>query len=40
MQKKGTVRSFEDLDVYRLAREFSRRIGKLIKILPTCEDTT
>ena len=28
------IRSFEDLEVYKLAREFSRKVGQLIRILP------
>jgi four helix bundle protein len=28
------IRSFEDLEVYKLSREFSELIGELIKILP------
>jgi len=32
------IRSFEDLDVYKLAREFSRKVSKLIKILPDSEN--
>ena len=38
MKSKDPVYTFEDLEVYKLAREFSRRVGKLIKILPRCED--
>lgn len=36
--KKKIIHSFEDLEVYKLAREFSRKISKLIKILPKRED--
>ena len=32
------VRSFEDLEVYKLARQFSQKIGKLIKQLPAEEN--
>lgn len=32
------ILTFEDLEVYKLAREFSRKVGKLIKILPKYED--
>ena len=28
------IRSFEDLEVYKLAREFSRKVGQVIRILP------
>ena len=28
------IRSFEDLEVYKLAREFSGKVGQLIRILP------
>ena len=37
-KKKQIVRTFEDLDVYRIARELSRSISKLIKALPKCEE--
>jgi len=30
--------SFEDLEVYKLAREFSRKVGQLIKMLPKEEE--
>jgi four helix bundle protein len=33
-----TVRTFEDLEVYKIAREFSRSISKLIKTLPKNEE--
>lgn len=29
-----TIRTFEDLRVYQMAREFSRKVAQLIKILP------
>jgi four helix bundle protein len=32
------VHSFEDLEVYKLAREFSRKVAALIKKLPTEEE--
>lgn len=32
------IYTFEDLDVYKLAREFSREVGKVIKNLPRCEE--
>ncbi len=35
---QNIIRTFEDLDVYKLAREFSRKVSKLIKMLPKCED--
>ena len=38
MIEKKPIRSFEDLDVYKLAREFSRKVGKLIRMLPREED--
>ena len=34
---KEVIRSFEDLDVYRMARKFSNKIGQLIKRLPAEE---
>ena len=37
-EKKKDIRSFEDLEVYKLAREFSRKVGKLIQKLPPVED--
>ena len=37
-EKKKDIRSFEDLEVYILAREFSRKVGKLIQKLPPVED--
>ncbi len=33
-----TVYSFEDLEVYKLARNFSQKIGQFIKRLPAIED--
>ena len=38
MDKKKPIHSFEDLEVYKLAREFSRKVGELIKRLPKEED--
>ena len=35
---KENIYSFEDLDVYKLGREFSREISQLIKKLPNVED--
>jgi four helix bundle protein len=29
-----TIHTFEDLEVYKLSREFSRKVGYVIKILP------
>lgn len=37
-KRKKTVQTFEDLEVYKLAREFSRSVSKLIKVLPKCEE--
>jgi len=37
-EKKKDIRSFEDLEVYKLVREFSRKVGKLIQKLPPVED--
>ena len=37
-EKKKDIRTFEDLEVYKLAREFSRKVGKLIQKLPPVED--
>ena len=37
-EKKKDIHSFEDLDVYKLAREFSRKVGELIKQLPQVEE--
>gem|GEM_PF-4932046 len=35
MEKKKTkIRTFEDLEIYRMARAFSRKTSKLIKLLP------
>ena len=36
--KKKVVRSFEDLEVYKLAREFSNKVNQLIKKLPKVEE--
>lgn len=38
MRDKRYARSFEDLEVYKLAREFSRNVSNLIKSLPKAED--
>ena len=38
VEKKKDIRSFEDLEIYKLAREFSRKVGKLIQKLPPVED--
>ena len=35
---KKVIRSFEDLEVYKLAREFSHKVGQLIKKLPKEEE--
>ena len=32
------IHSFEDLEVYKLSREFSRNVGQLIRILPQEEE--
>jgi hypothetical protein len=37
-KSKETILSFEDLDVYKLARQFSKKIGELIKKLPPEEE--
>ncbi len=34
---KTVIHSFEDLEVYKLARELSRKVGKLIERLPRDE---
>ena len=31
---KRIIRTFEELEVYKLTREFSRKVGELIKKLP------
>ena len=36
--EKKVIHSFEDLDVYKLAREFSRKVNLLIKKLPNEEE--
>jgi four helix bundle protein len=38
IKNKKYANTFEDLEVYRLAREFSRKVSKLIKSLPKEED--
>jgi four helix bundle protein len=38
MTNKKPVRSFEDLEVYKMAREFSKKVSRLIKILPKEEE--
>jgi len=38
MREKKYARTFEELEVYKLAREFSRKVSKLIKSLPKEED--
>jgi len=35
---KKPIHSFEDLEVYKLAREFCKKVGKFIKMLPKEED--
>jgi four helix bundle protein len=35
---KKVIHSFEDLEVYKLAREFSDKVNKLIKKLPKEEE--
>jgi len=36
--KKKIIHSFEDLEVYKLAREFSKKVNQLIKKLPKEEE--
>ena len=36
--KKKIIHSFEDLEVYKLAREFSKKVHQLIKNLPKEEE--
>ena len=36
--EKKAIHSFEDLDVYKLAREFSRKVNLLIRKLPDEEE--
>lgn len=36
--RRTPIRTFEDLDVYQLARAFSRSVGRLIKQLPEREE--
>ena len=31
---KKKIRTFEDLEVYKMARAFSQKVSKLIKLLP------
>jgi four helix bundle protein len=38
MNNKKAIHSFEDLEVYRLAREFSRKVSQLIRNLPDEEE--
>ena len=38
MKEKTPIHTFEDLEVYKLAREFCKKVGKLIKMLPKEED--
>jgi four helix bundle protein len=38
VEQKVIVKSFEDLYVYRLSRDFSKKVSELIKILPSHED--
>jgi len=38
MVNKDPVKSFENLYVYRLARDFSKKVSHLIKMLPQCEE--
>lgn len=38
MADKDAVKSFEDLYAYRLARDFSKKVSHLIKMLPQCEE--
>jgi len=35
---KKVIHSFEDLEVYKLAREFSHKVSELIKKLPNSEE--
>lgn len=35
---KKVIHSFEDLDVYKMAKEFSRKISELVKKLPNEQD--
>ena len=37
-EKKTDIHSFEELEVYKLAREFSRKVNELIKKLPQVEE--
>jgi hypothetical protein len=38
MEDRMPIRSFEDLEVYKLARKFSRKASELIKKLPKEEN--
>ena len=38
MKDKKPIHTFEDLEVYKLAREFCKKVGELIKKLPKDED--
>jgi len=38
MKDKSPIHTFENLEVYKLAREFSRKVSKLIKTLPKDEN--
>jgi four helix bundle protein len=38
MKEKTPIHTFEDLEVYKLARELCRKIGELIRKLPKEED--
>jgi four helix bundle protein len=38
LSKKKVIHSFEDLEVYKLAREFSNKVNQLIKKLPKEEE--
>jgi four helix bundle protein len=37
-KKRSYAKTFEELEVYKLAREFSRKVSKLIRSLPKEED--
>lgn len=36
--KKKVIHSFEDLEIYKLAREFSKKVNQLVKKLPKEEE--
>jgi len=36
--KKKVIHSFEELEIYKLAREFSKKVNQLIKKLPKEEE--